>query len=75
MLIENGADPDLPCGKVPPIISVCIYLGKGMATNLDDFLEKFQTAFDPPPHPHFWKFHCAFFAKICKYAFTCVNLQ
>ena len=69
MLIENGADPDLPCGKVPPIISVCIYLGKGLATNLDDFLEKFQTAFDPPPP--FGKLYCNFFimdmvAYICK---------
>ena len=26
------------------------------------FLEKVQTAFDPPP-PNFWKLHCAFFAK------------
>ena len=28
-------------------------LGKGPATKSDEFLEKFQTAFDPPPH--FWK--------------------
>ena len=27
------------------------------------------------PPPHFWKLHCAFFAKIRKYALTCVNLQ
>ena len=26
-------------------------LGKGQATKLDEFLEKFQTAFDPPPRP------------------------
>ena len=30
-------------------------LGKGPATKWDDFLEKFQTAFDPPPPPLFWK--------------------
>ena len=29
-------------------------LGKDPATKSDEFLEKFQTAFDPPP-PHFWK--------------------
>ena len=28
-------------------------LGKDPATKSDEFLEKFQTAFDPPPH--FWK--------------------
>ena len=28
-------------------------LGKSRATKSDDFLEKFQTALDPPPH--FWK--------------------
>ena len=28
-------------------------LGKSPATKSDDFLEKFQTALDPPPH--FWK--------------------
>ena len=28
-------------------------LGKDPATKSDDFLEKFQAAFDPPPH--FWK--------------------
>ena len=27
------------------------FLGKGPATKLDDFLEKFQTAFDPPLPP------------------------
>ena len=35
-------------------------LGKGGATNSDEFLEKFQTAFDPPP-PHFWKIILQFF--------------
>ena len=29
------------------------YKGMGPATKSDDFLEKFQTAFDPPPH--FWE--------------------
>ena len=29
------------------------HLGKGPATKSDDFLEKFQMAFDPLPH--FWK--------------------
>ena len=30
------------------------YKGMGPATKSDDFLEKFQTAFDPHP-PHFWE--------------------
>ena len=30
-------------------------LGKDPATKLDEFLEKFQTAFEPPLPPHFWK--------------------
>ena len=34
--------------------------GKGPATKSDEFLEKFQTAFAPPP-PHFWKLYCNFF--------------
>ena len=32
-----------------------IYLGKLHPTKTDEFLEKFQTAFDPPPPPHFRK--------------------
>ena len=53
-----------------------VLLGAYGISNMDVFLEKFQTAFDPPPPPHFWKFHCIFFvAKIRKYALTCVNLQ
>ena len=63
MLIENGADPDLPCGKVPPIISVCIYLGKGLATNLDDFLEKFQTAFWKIMLPFFYNGYGCIYAR------------
>ena len=34
-------------------------LGKGPATKSDEFLEQFQTAFEPPPH--FWKIYCRFF--------------
>ena len=34
-------------------------LGKGLATKLDDFLEKFQTAFDSPPS--FLENHIAIF--------------
>ena len=30
--------------------------GKDPATKLDEFLEKFQTAIDSPPAPHFWIF-------------------
>ena len=30
----------------------CNFLGKDGPTKTDEFLEKFQTAFDPPP-PHF----------------------
>ena len=30
-----------------------IFLGKGDAIKLDEFLENFQMAFDSPPH--FWK--------------------
>ena len=32
---------------------------KDPATKSDEFLEKFQTAFDPPPH--FWKIILQFF--------------
>ena len=34
-------------------------LGKDPATKSDEFLEKLQTAFDPPPH--FWKIMLQFF--------------
>ena len=34
-------------------------LGKSPATKSDEFLEEFQTAFDPPPH--FWKIILQFF--------------
>ena len=36
-------------------------LGKDPATISDEFLEKFQTAFDPHPLPHFWKIILQFF--------------
>ena len=42
---------------------------------LDVFLENSQTAFDPPPLPIFGNYIALFFAKVCKYALTCVNLQ
>ena len=42
-----------------------LYLGsviKDPTTKLDKFLEKFQTAFDPPPPtPHLWKIMLQFF--------------
>ena len=43
-------------------------LGKGPATKSDELLEKFQTAFDPPPH--FWKKYIAIFYDTygCTYA-------
>ena len=31
-----------------------VFLGKNLPTKSDDFLEKFQTALEPPP-PHYWK--------------------
>ena len=40
---------------------VFIYLGKDPATKSEGFLEKFQTAFEPPPPPHFWKIILQFF--------------
>ena len=48
------------------------YKGMGPATKLDDFLEKFQTAFDPPP-PQFLENYVAVLLKwiwlhLCKEA-------
>ena len=45
-------------------------LGNGPDAKSDEFLEKFQTAFNPPP-PHFWKLYCNSFmtfmvAYICE---------
>ena len=37
-------------------------LGTFGFSKMDVFLEKFRTAFDPPP-PHFRKLHCAFFLR------------
>ena len=56
----------------------CCELGKGNHTKMDEFLEKFQTAFDSPPH--FCKINCRLFlefmtevlftfAKICNINF------
>ena len=45
------------------VFSYISSLGKGPATKSDDFLEKFQTAFDPPPPPHFWKIMLQIFYK------------
>ena len=39
------------------------------------FLEKFQMAFDPPSPSPFLEISLRFFAKIRKYALTCVNVQ
>ena len=36
------------------MMALMLRLGKGPATKSDEFLEKFQMAFDTPP-PHFWK--------------------
>ena len=36
-------------------------LGMGGATKSNEFLEKFHTAFDPSPPPHFWKILIQFF--------------
>ena len=44
-------------------------------SKVDVFLENSQTAFDPPPLPIFGNYIALFFAKIRKYALTCVNLQ
>ena len=41
----------------------CSYLGMDDPTKTDEFLEKFQTAFDPPP-PHFRKIMLRFFSGI-----------
>ena len=38
-------------------------LGTPVCTNIDEFLEKFQTAFDPPPPPLFWEKCCDFFLR------------
>ena len=45
-----------------------LVLGKDPATKSDEFLEKFQTAFDPPPH--FWKdiLHFFYNGYACIYA-------
>ena len=39
----------------------CSFFGKCPATKSDEFLEKFQTAFDPPPPLIFGKLCCNFF--------------
>ena len=36
-------------------------LGTPVQTIINEFLEKFQTAFDPPPPPLFWEKCCDFF--------------
>ena len=50
------------------IVTLC--LGVTVVSNMDVFLENFQTALTPPSPPPvpFWKLHCAFFQKIRKYA-------
>ena len=40
-----------------------VCLGKGGYSKTDEFLEKFQPAFDPPP-PHFRKIMLRFFSGI-----------
>ena len=45
--------------NAPPIV----YLGTGHVNRSDEFSEKFQTAFEPPPLI-FGKLHCAFRDKI-----------
>ena len=39
------------------------WLGTPVCTNIDEFLEKFQTAFDPPPSPPFLGKCCDFFLR------------
>ena len=47
----------------PPQLENVARLGKDNPTKTDEFLEKFQTAFDPPPLI-FGKSYCAFRDKI-----------
>ena len=47
----------------PPTAGILTHLGKGGSSKTDEFLEKFQTAFDPPP-PHFRKIMLRFFSGI-----------
>ena len=47
---RNRGDIAITCRSL-----LSLSLGKGGATKSDEFLEKFQTAFDPPPPPNFWK--------------------
>ena len=67
-LVEDGR---LPCRwkycgyQTRPGIQYCCYrtrLGTNGATKTDEFSEKFQTAFDPPPPPSFSENHIADFA-------------
>ena len=37
------------------LLMVFCQLGTPVCTNIDEFLEKFQTAFDPPLPPLFWE--------------------
>ena len=41
-----------------------VALGTHSPSKTDEFSEKFQTAFDPPPPPHFRKVVLQFFSEI-----------
>ena len=51
--------------KIQEMTGLLFFLiyGKPVCTNIDEFLEKFQTAFDPPPPPLFWEKCCDFFLR------------
>ena len=63
--ITSGEKKDCKRQNGPKVLSALTLstpLGKGGATISDEFTEKFQTAFDPPPH--FWKIILQFFYDI-----------
>ena len=43
-----------------PNVQIISTIVKGLATDSDEFSEKFQKAFDTPP-PHFWNLYCKIF--------------
>ena len=47
-----------------PTLSPILNYGKCDGIKMDVFSEKFQTAFDPPPIPHFWKIILGCFLQI-----------
>ena len=51
-----------------------IWLGKPTPSKTDEFSEKFQTAFDPPPAPHFRKVTLRFSRQNCDKSATKVRM-